>query len=314
MRTAVYSSVGRRYHGITTEKSVSEWDTFVVANDITGATTSCAHKSEERHEDKVEQKTEEDSKEFYQPPVHPLFLRGSKRIQRNQRKRRRVRETKDQPSKKLQQTVLDLGQKSGYTTCSVCHMMYARGQPNDEKDHKERHDEFEKGVKFGRFHDDDILKKFGNGDYIAIVQQCDKTKVKVPQLLEIVNKELGYSDELLSESDKLYIYMQRGRGVGCVIVEPITCGYPIIVEQDIVCIMKESPKLSRVGIQRLWVHKRARKHGIATALVDCVRANFVPCDFIETDKVAFSQPTKDGRAFAAKYCKKSNFLVYNKNS
>eukprot|EP00039_Didymoeca_costata_P008985 m.119288 g.119288 ORF g.119288 m.119288 type:complete len:139 (+) comp14310_c0_seq3:149-565(+) len=106
MRTAVYSSVGRRYHGITTEKSVSEWDTFVVANDITGATTSCAHKSEERHEDKVEQKTEEDSKEFYQPPVHPLFLRGSKRIQRNQRKRRRVRETKDQPSKKLQQTVL----------------------------------------------------------------------------------------------------------------------------------------------------------------------------------------------------------------
>lgn len=94
----------------------------MVANDITGATTSCAHKSEERHEDKVEQKTEEDSKEFYQPPVHPLFLRGSKRfpclialqiqsytlnrIQRNQRKRRRVRETKDQPSKKLQQTVL----------------------------------------------------------------------------------------------------------------------------------------------------------------------------------------------------------------
>lgn len=47
----------------------------------------------------------------------------------------------------------------------------------------------------GRFHDDDILKKFGNGDYIAIVQQCDKTKVKV--VLANLRPNVSFYDVLL---------------------------------------------------------------------------------------------------------------------
>jgi len=35
---------------------------------------------------------------------------------------------------------------------------------------------------------------------------------------------------------------------------------------------------------------------------------------LNTNDIAFSDPTPDGAKFAAKYCQTDHFLVYNKNS
>lgn len=43
----------------------------------------------------------------------------------------------------------------------------------------------------------------------------------------------------------------------------------------------------------------------------CVyRSNFSLGKMIAKERIAFTDPTPDGKAFAAKYCETSNFLVY----
>ena len=45
------------------------------------------------------------------------------------------------------------------------------------------------------------------------------------------------------------------------------------------------------------------------AVIDC-RTEFLPGCVVPTEKIAFSDPTPDGRAFAARYTRTQNFLVY----
>ena len=40
------------------------------------------------------------------------------------------------------------------------------------------------------------------------------------------------------------------------------------------------------------------------------RLNFVPGYIVPRNKIAFSDPTPDGKAFATKYCRTQNFMVY----
>lgn len=40
------------------------------------------------------------------------------------------------------------------------------------------------------------------------------------------------------------------------------------------------------------------------------RSNFVPGCVVPRNKIAFSDPTPDGKAFAVNYCRTQNFLVY----
>ncbi|CBJ31471.1 conserved unknown protein [Ectocarpus siliculosus] len=66
-----------------------------------------------------------------------------------------------------------------------------------------------------------------------------------------------------------------------------------------------------VGILQVWVHERSRRQGVATRLVDTVREKMVYGISLRREEVAFSQPTREGQAFATRYTGgKGRLLVY----
>ena len=66
-----------------------------------------------------------------------------------------------------------------------------------------------------------------------------------------------------------------------------------------------------VGINRMWVLPEYRRKGVATRLLDSVRSSLIYGTIIEKDRVAFTDPTPDGRRLAARYTGRDDFLVYN---
>eukprot|EP00903_Cladosiphon_okamuranus_P008301 g7987.t1 len=65
------------------------------------------------------------------------------------------------------------------------------------------------------------------------------------------------------------------------------------------CDEKQTPAV--VGILQVWVHQRYRRQGVATRLVDAVRERMVYGISLRRDQMAFSQPTREGQAFATRY-------------
>lgn len=57
-----------------------------------------------------------------------------------------------------------------------------------------------------------------------------------------------------------------------------------------------------IGIREMWVCDDHRRQGIATTLLDKVRATYQFRAMVPRRDVAFSQPTSSGEAFAFKYC------------
>lgn len=64
-----------------------------------------------------------------------------------------------------------------------------------------------------------------------------------------------------------------------------------------------------MGVNRIWVHPCMRRRGIAALLLDRARAHFLGYGILPRERVAFSEPTIAGLAFASKYCKP--VLIYD---
>jgi GNAT superfamily N-acetyltransferase len=73
-------------------------------------------------------------------------------------------------------------------------------------------------------------------------------------------------------------------------------------------------KLGRVclGVRQVWVHEQFRRKRIASRLLDSARRCFqyASTDF-PTARIAFSQPTSEGRHFAAAYTASQQILVFD---
>ncbi|KAG0584690.1 hypothetical protein KC19_3G228300 [Ceratodon purpureus] len=65
------------------------------------------------------------------------------------------------------------------------------------------------------------------------------------------------------------------------------------------------------GVRGIWVSRSERRKGIASHLLDAMRKTFCLGVALETSQCAFSQPSPDGEAFAARYCGTPAFLVYH---
>jgi len=162
------------------------------------------------------------------------------------------------------------------------------------------------------------------------------------QFLKIVNDALGFSDnnyEVPLCQVQVFIYMnKKNRLIGCVIAEPRTSAFTIKSydlnssqsdssqslsvgsdekekekekETDLDAVMHDGIGVTcRVGINKVWVHDGQRRKGIARQLIDCVRKHFVYGLKIDKEDVAFSQPTRFGRKFAAAYTGTHLFFVY----
>nr|XP_033793422.1 N-acetyltransferase ESCO2 [Geotrypetes seraphini] len=235
---------------------------------------------------------------------------------------KRKRESKDQ-------LVIDAGQKHfGAITCRSCGMIYTAANPEDETQHIKYHQRFMEGIKFVGWKKEHIVAKFWNGKIIMIQPDDPKYAIKkAEEVRELVDNELGFKQTTLTCPNKTvtYLYISNEKKiVGCLIAEqikkafqvlPDTVSYEVqtleIMERHRAWRCSTIPQTAVCGISRVWVFSLMRRRGIASRMVDAVRATFMYGSYLSTNEIAFSDPTPDGKLFATKYCKVPNFLVYN---
>ncbi|KAK3146737.1 hypothetical protein QOZ80_3BG0271080 [Eleusine coracana subsp. coracana] len=100
---------------------------------------------------------------------------------------------------------LDLGQSDFVLhTCSVCGMMYARGNEDDEKVHKAYHKNYFEGVPFKLlanevmqgWRNETVIAKSASGDRVILVtdENSHMRNSKVQEVIKVMEKELGFGE------------------------------------------------------------------------------------------------------------------------
>jgi len=82
------------------------------------------------------------------------------------------------------------------------------------------------------------------------------------------------------------------------------------LRKGIIMADKDSSVKAQCGIRMMWTSQIARRKGVATKLMDCVRSQLAFGVVLSRDKIAFSQPTPEGTAFIQSYVGSCDFLVY----
>ncbi|KAJ0973347.1 hypothetical protein J5N97_021306 [Dioscorea zingiberensis] len=132
---------------------------------------------------------------------------------------------------------LELGQSDFLLhTCNVCGLMYARGEEDDEKVHKEFHKEYYEGIRFKGWGNERVVSAPGDTrDRILMVVDEDPQahKRKLQKVIKFIEKELGFADgELLHKLCKAYLCVSGHRVVGCLVAEPIKRAHRVISHPD----------------------------------------------------------------------------------
>ncbi|XP_052777897.1 N-acetyltransferase ESCO2-like isoform X2 [Mya arenaria] len=228
---------------------------------------------------------------------------------------------------KLDQMMLDAGQvkRYGATQCEVCGMVYTQAEPADETTHYNFHTSVLNALKFPGWKKEHLVREFmETGDRVIMVTADDQkyaTK-KVEDINKIMGKELGFTEPTLTfkPSYKAFLYISEEKRVeGCCVCEPISQGYRVLPDQSQESqhhpgqrpwYCSDSPEKASIGISRIWVFSQARRKGIASKLLDCVRLWALYGIEVPIELLAFSDPTPDGKILATKYTGTSSFLVY----
>jgi len=74
--------------------------------------------------------------------------------------------------------------------------------------------------------------------------------------------------------------------------------------------VSKTPKRAVIGVDKIWVHRKFRRSGIATRMLESIRNSFVYGYVVPREEVAFSQPTEMGAGLAIAYTQDSGFLSY----
>ncbi|XP_078154829.1 protein CHROMOSOME TRANSMISSION FIDELITY 7-like isoform X1 [Carex rostrata] len=136
------------------------------------------------------------------------------------------------------QYYLELGQSDFLLhQCVVCGMMYARGDPADEKAHKSYHKEYFEGIAFRGWKNEKVVARFcDNDDRVVLLDESDLSghKQKVRQVIRTSEKELGFGEgQLLHAHCKVYMYISNHRIAGCLVAEPIKAAHRVISEKPV---------------------------------------------------------------------------------
>ncbi|PVH35523.1 hypothetical protein PAHAL_7G207400 [Panicum hallii] len=127
---------------------------------------------------------------------------------------------------------LELGQPDFVLhTCSVCGMMYARGNDDDEKVHKAYHKSYFEGVPFKGWRNETVIARSEGGDRVILAtdENSHMWNSKVKEVIAVVEKELGFAEgKLLHKLCKVYLYISGQRIVGCLVTEPIKTAHRVI--------------------------------------------------------------------------------------
>eukprot|EP00794_Sanderia_malayensis_P004547 gene4547-5145_t len=204
-------------------------------------------------------------------------------------------------SKKLEQLYIDVGQRDfGHTACETCGMVYTKTLEEDSLQHAKYHQKMMQRLKFKGWKTERILQEFHDGRIIQInPDDSSLHQRKVVQLREIVDGDLGFSYSKMHHQDqeKAYRAMLTTNNSAINTTENQ-------LTQTWCC--SSDPVPAVCGISRIWVLKQARRKNIASRLVDAVRNYFIFGVVIAKTKLAFSDPTTDGRLFAQSYSAKDN--------
>lgn len=211
---------------------------------------------------------------------------------------------------------LDAGQKRfGSTQCTECGVLYQMGEPEDENAHLNYHNSI-KILKFpGWKNERVIVEDIFLASRIILIEPNDPKQHwnKVSTILEVVDRDLGLVDANVNEylDKKVYLYIRDKSVLGVLVAERIESAHRMIPELlELDCCTAESTP-AKCGINVVWTAMSHRKQGIATKLVDTLRAQFFYGYIMTLEDIAFSIPTPSGKVFAEKYTKTRNFKVYN---
>ncbi|XP_052256658.1 N-acetyltransferase ESCO2-like isoform X2 [Dreissena polymorpha] len=228
----------------------------------------------------------------------------------------------------MEQMTIDAGQvrRYGATQCEVCGMVYTQSEPADETMHLKFHQSLLNVLKFPGWKKERTVQEYlETGSRVIVVKAEDPkyAKKKVEDILKVMGQELGYAEASMGfkEDHMAFLYISDNRKVeGCCVCQPIQEGYRVIVESQASSgshqsaqrpwYCSETPERAMLGVSRIWVHSQARRKGIATKLLDCVRQWSMYGTQIPKSMLAFSDPTNDGKVLATKYTGTSKFLVY----
>lgn len=258
-------------------------------------------------------------------------------------KRRKVESTAIQKvsqvsSAQKKQTYINIGQKNfGPVKCESCGMVYSKHTGDEDQQHRRFHQHVVNKLTFPGWKDERIAQEFHDGR-IVIISSCDQTShlKKLAEVKEVVDADLGFAEVQSSGVEKeqqAYLFISSKKVVGYALCFQIDQAYPIEsdgansllttdtnsnlrpddfgkknISQSWTC--SSSPVSAFCGISRLWVFSENRRFNIATRLVDCIRLNFLYGCVVEKEKLAFSDPTPNGKSFAEKYMGGLRVLVF----
>ncbi|XP_001600797.1 N-acetyltransferase eso1 [Nasonia vitripennis] len=261
--------------------------------------------------------SEQTSKKYY-----PLFSKGSSfgivtdtSVKSKKMNENRVLVNHSSDPKQYQ---IDAGQKLfGISQCKKCQLLYHLGDKDDENAHIKYHNRWNKdlGLKFQGWKNEHIVFQDSNTkSKIILIEPSDPMnhRKKVLDILQIINQDLGIIELVSSDyvDDKAYLYVRNKSIIGLLISKRIHRAFKMIPEMsELNCCSSESSP-AKCGINVIWTAEHHRRQGVATKLVDTLRANYFYGHIMSIDDIAFSIPTPSGKAFAEKYTKTSSFKVY----
>lgn len=230
----------------------------------------------------------------------------------------------------IRQYTLDAGQKAiGSQYCDKCEMVYDLDSVSDCNLHMEYHERLVKRdwfrVKYSQI---DAWRKQNfcvpvEGGYLFLVNSHSKSSIRQRLeeiVLKCVNVEIGIAPDVAPVWDgfgrrQAWIYVASLVKLkfpfiaAVILVEGVTQAfYPN--EQAEAGNLKVLDGWS-IGVNRLWIHKSSRRCGIATRLLDIIRHHMRKDCVVPRERIAFSELTDDGEAFASKFCPYGKVLRYS---
>lgn len=227
----------------------------------------------------------------------------------------------------LRQTYINIGQKNfGHTICPTCGMVYSQHQEDEEAQHTRFHQKIVDKLQFNGWKDERIIQEFHDGRIIMITGDDHASHLKkLSEIKEVIDAELGFAtvqDSHPGSEQHAFLFISLKKVIGCAIAVHISKAFPVISQSDSESVSSGTASSSSwccntnhvpaiCGISRLWVFSTNRRQKIASRLVDCIRLNFLYGCVIVKEKLAFSDPTPNGRSFAEKYMGESPVLVFS---
>lgn len=234
--------------------------------------------------------------------------------------------------KKRTQMCLDLGQSTmRHETCAKCGLVYAKGEPDDEKTHAQYHAKFLANadgcgaITLKPGDGQSMVWESDDGDVRCVRLDASKANTgAIERVCKKVERELSLPENWIFDQTKsqvrtfVCVEKKGNRVVGALFAEKLSQAFRTLPDvksstsatEGTIVSHSGIPESARCGVRAIWTHSKARRRGLAREMLNSMRAHLVPGYVIASKECAFTQPTEAGTALALAYCDSDTFLVY----